>query len=57
MGAVCFYGCIAAIVILYINFDSTLKKVKNEEDTQANTVIGVFCSIALFICICGILDR
>lgn len=51
MGAVWFYGSIVAIAILYINIESTLKKIKDDQDTQVNTVIGVFCSIFIFVSI------
>lgn len=51
MGAVWFYGSIVAIAILYINIETTLKKIKDNQDTQVNTVIGVFCSIFIFVSI------
>lgn len=57
MEAVWFYGSIVAIAILYINIEITLKKIKDNQDTQVNTVIGVCCSIFIFISIVLIFGR
>jgi len=52
-----FYASIVAIVILNINIVSTIKRVKNEQETSINTLIGIICSIIIFVSIVAICER
>ena len=38
-----FYGSIIASVILYINIVTIIRKIKNNENTDADTVLGCVC--------------
>lgn len=49
-----FYASLFAVVILYINIISTLRRIKNDQDTGINTLIGIICSITIFVSICMI---
>jgi len=57
MGNVYFDASIVAVVVLYVNTVSILKKVKREEDTAVNTIVGSFCLIVILISIYGICGR
>ncbi|MCC5910183.1 MAG: hypothetical protein JJT76_07080 [Clostridiaceae bacterium] len=51
-----FYASIIAVVILYVNTISVLKKVQKEEDTQNNAIIGSICLVVILVAvfeICG----
>ena len=43
-----FFVAIVAVIILYVNTITILKKVKKEEDTCRNTWIGSICLIVIF---------
>lgn len=47
MGALYFYGSIIAGIVLYVNTVSILKKVKKEESTFYNTIVGCICTIVI----------
>lgn len=44
-----FYAPIIAVVILYINTVSLLKKIKKEQNTSINTIIGCICLIVIIV--------
>lgn len=56
MGLGYFYASIIAVVILYVNTVSIIKRVQKEQDTAINTLIGCICSIVALVSIyayCG----
>jgi bacteriorhodopsin len=56
MGGPYTFAAIIAVVILYVNTVSILKKVRKEQETIINTIIGCVCLIVILISIffvCG----
>jgi len=51
------YGSIVAAGVLYANTVTVLKKVKKEEDTSGNTLIGSICMMFILMSIYAILIR
>lgn len=47
----CFIIGIVAAIILYINTVSIIKKVKRDEETFDNTIVGSFCLAVIIVCI------
>jgi len=39
-----YWGSIIAVIYLYVNTVSIIKKIKNDEDTSSNTLVGSILS-------------
>lgn len=57
MAAIALYGSIAASIILYINIVSTMKKIKNNESTERNTIAGCLCTAFITFVILSLCGR
>ncbi len=57
MDVLWYYGSIVAAGVLYANTVTILKKVKKEEDTSGNTLIGSICIMFILMSIYAILIR
>ena len=56
MGVGYFYASLIAVVILYINTVSIMKKISKEKETAINTIVGCICLIVIlasFFVVCG----
>jgi hypothetical protein len=56
MGYLYVYAAFIAIVILNSNLTVMMKRIKNGKETIFNTMIGIVCSVVIFVAIlqiCG----
>ena len=54
MYGVYLYGAIIAMILLYINTTTIMKKIKRDEDIILNNILGSIAIFTFFICIYSI---